>query len=118
MSGRPLLFTPLRIRGFEARNRVMISPMQQYAVGADGLAGDCHLAHIRRFALGGAGMVVMEATAIEPAGRNSWGDLSSGKSNRWPAGALRRSHRGLRSGAPAAYRSSPPKRKRHPALAG
>ncbi len=39
------------------------------------MAGDYHLAHVGRFALGGAGMVVMEATAIEPSGRNSWGDL-------------------------------------------
>ncbi len=36
MPERTRLFTPLRIRGFEARNRVMISPMQQYAGGADG----------------------------------------------------------------------------------
>ncbi|MBD0417334.1 NADH:flavin oxidoreductase/NADH oxidase [Oryzicola mucosus] len=73
--GTSALFTPLRIRGVEARNRVMISPMQQYAGGSDGLAGDYHLAHVGRFALGGAGMVIMEATAIEPIGRNSWGDL-------------------------------------------
>lgn len=70
----PLLFEPLAIRGFVARNRVMVSPMQQYA-SHDGVANDHHLVHLGRFAMGGAGMVIAEATAIEPPGRMSNADL-------------------------------------------
>ena len=69
-----LLFTPLELRGRIARNRVMVSPMQQYA-SPDGLANDYHLVHLGRFALGGAGIVIAEATAIEPAGRVAAADL-------------------------------------------
>lgn len=69
-----LLFEPLTIRGFVSRNRVMVSPMQQYA-SRDGLANDHHLVNLGRFAMGGAGMVIAEATAIEPTGRISNKDL-------------------------------------------
>lgn len=68
------LFTPVDLRGRLARNRVMVSPMQQYA-SPDGLANDYHLVHLGRFALGGAGIVIAEATAIEPAGRIASADL-------------------------------------------
>ena len=68
------LFTPLNLRGRVARNRIMVSPMQQYA-SPDGFANDYHLVHLGRFALGGAGIVVAEATAIEPAGRIASADL-------------------------------------------
>jgi 2,4-dienoyl-CoA reductase-like NADH-dependent reductase (Old Yellow Enzyme family) len=68
------LFTPLDLRGRVARNRIMVSPMQQYA-SPDGLANDYHLVHLGRFALGGAGIVIAEATAIEPAGRIASADL-------------------------------------------
>lgn len=70
-----LLFEPLTIRGFTAPNRVMVSPMQQYASDDSGLANDFHLVQLGRFAMGGAGMVIAEATAIEPAGRMSHTDL-------------------------------------------
>lgn len=63
------------IRGFTALNRVMVSPMQQYASDDSGLANDFHLVQLGRFALGGAGMVIAEATAIEPAGRMTHTDL-------------------------------------------
>ena len=68
------LFEPLALRGFTARNRIMVSPMQMYA-SPDGRATDFHLVHLGRFALGGAGMVIAEATAIEPAGRIASADL-------------------------------------------
>ena len=68
------LFEPLTLRGFTARNRIMVSPMQMYA-SPDGRATDFHLVHLGRFALGGAGMVIAEATAIEPAGRIASADL-------------------------------------------
>lgn len=70
----PALFTPLKIRGVESANRVMVSPMCMYA-SVDGLAKDYHLVHLGRFALGGAGIVMAEATAVEPSGRISHGDL-------------------------------------------
>lgn len=69
-----LLFTPLTIRGVSSRNRVMVSPMCQYAAEG-GLANDYHLVHLGRFALGGAGIVIAEATAVEECGRISNGDL-------------------------------------------
>ena len=68
------LFTPLQIRGVELPNRVMVSPMCMYA-STDGLADDYHLVHLGRFALGGAGLVMAEATAVHSAGRISHQDL-------------------------------------------
>ncbi len=58
------LFTPYTLRGMHARNRVVISPMQ-LSSGVDGMAGDWHLAHLSRFAMGGAGIVFVESTAVE-----------------------------------------------------
>lgn len=64
----PLLFTPLRIKGVELRNRIVVSPMCQYmAVG--GYMRDWHFAHHGRFALGGVGCAFVEATAVTPDGR-------------------------------------------------
>ncbi len=71
---KSLLFSPLMIRGITSRNRIMVSPMCQYAA-EDGLANDYHLVHLGRYALGGAGMVIAEATAVEERGRISRGDL-------------------------------------------
>lgn len=71
----PALLEPLDLRGVTARNRVMISPMCMYASAEDGLATDYHLVHLGRFALGGAGIVVAEATAVDPGGRISASDL-------------------------------------------
>jgi 2,4-dienoyl-CoA reductase-like NADH-dependent reductase (Old Yellow Enzyme family) len=70
-----LLSSPIRIRGLSARNRIVLSPMCMYASGADGLANDYHLVHLGRMALGGAGIVIAEATAVEARGRVSSGDL-------------------------------------------
>lgn len=70
-----LLFDPLRIRDVTIPNRVMISPMCQYSAAADGFATDWHLAHYGRLAMGGAGLVMTEATSIVPQGRLSYGDL-------------------------------------------
>ena len=68
-----LLFTPLRLRGIEARNRIVVSPMCQYSA-KDGHVGDWHLVHLGKFAQGGAGIVFMEATAVESRGRITHGD--------------------------------------------
>lgn len=70
----PTLFTPIELRGLCIPNRVMVSPMCTYAAH-DGLANDFHLVHLGRFALGGAGLVVAEATAVAERGRISHGDL-------------------------------------------
>ncbi|XAH23990.1 NADH:flavin oxidoreductase/NADH oxidase [Xylophilus sp. GW821-FHT01B05] len=69
------LFEPVRLRSVTARNRVAISPMQQYSSTEGGLANDWHLVHLGRFALGGAGIVFVESTAVEPRGRNTHGDI-------------------------------------------
>lgn len=52
------------------RNRVVVSPMQMYSA-RDGKVGDWHLVHLGRYAMGGAGLIVMEATAICPEGRST-----------------------------------------------
>lgn len=66
----PTLFRPLRMRGVELHNRLVVSPMCQYSA-ADGHLTDFHLVHLGQFALGGAALVVVEATAVEPRGRIS-----------------------------------------------
>jgi 2,4-dienoyl-CoA reductase-like NADH-dependent reductase (Old Yellow Enzyme family) len=70
----PLLFSPLALRGVTLPNRVVISPMVQYRA-TDGLVNDFHIAHLGKFALGRAGTVFTEATAVEPRGRVTPGDL-------------------------------------------
>jgi len=71
---KPLLFTPITLRGLTARNRTVIAPMLQYS-GRDGLPTDWHLLHLGKFALGGAGIIFSEAIAIEERGRITYGDL-------------------------------------------
>lgn len=68
------LFSPFRLRGIEVRNRLVLSPMCQYSA-TDGFANDWHLVHLGRFALGGFGIVMVEATAVRPEGRITPGDL-------------------------------------------
>ena len=68
-----VLFSPLRLRGLELRNRIFVSPMCQYSC-ADGLATDWHLVHLGSRAAGGASLVMAEASAVEPGGRISPGD--------------------------------------------
>lgn len=71
---RPLLFTRIRLRAVELRNRLAISPMCQYSA-RDGLADDFHLVHLGKFAMGGAGLVFTEAIAVHEHGRITHGDL-------------------------------------------
>jgi 2,4-dienoyl-CoA reductase-like NADH-dependent reductase (Old Yellow Enzyme family) len=68
------LFDPLTIRGITLRNRIVVSPMCQYSC-EDGLANDWHLVHLGSRAVGGAGLVIAEATAVEARGRISPQDL-------------------------------------------
>lgn len=67
------LFTPLELRGVTARNRVFVSPMCQYSC-AEGMPNEWHMVHLGSRAVGGAGMVIAEATAVTPEGRISPGD--------------------------------------------
>lgn len=69
----PALFQPLRLRELTLKNRVVVSPMCQYSADY-GVPSDWHLVHLGRFALGGAGLVFAEATAVEPEGRISAAD--------------------------------------------
>ncbi|KND90202.1 putative NADPH dehydrogenase C23G7.10c [Tolypocladium ophioglossoides CBS 100239] len=66
----PTLFQPLRMRGVELHNRFVVSPMCQYSAD-NGHLTDFHLVHLGQFALNGAGLVVVEASAVEPRGRIS-----------------------------------------------
>ncbi len=67
------LFSSLPLRGLTLRNRIAVSPMCQYS-SQDGLPGDWHLVHLGSRAVGGAGLVITEATAVSPEGRISPGD--------------------------------------------
>jgi 2,4-dienoyl-CoA reductase-like NADH-dependent reductase (Old Yellow Enzyme family) len=68
------LFTPLTLRSITIRNRIGVSPMCQYSA-ENGFASDWHLVHLGARATGGAGLVVAEATGVEPRGRISPYDL-------------------------------------------
>lgn len=67
------LFEKYKIRGIEFRNRIWVSPMCQYS-SIDGMPTDWHLVHLGSRAVGGAGLVIMEATAVSPEGRISPSD--------------------------------------------
>jgi 2,4-dienoyl-CoA reductase-like NADH-dependent reductase (Old Yellow Enzyme family) len=67
------LFSTFRLRGVEFRNRVFVSPMCQYSA-RDGMPDDWHLVHLGSRAVGGAGLVMAEATGVSPEGRISPGD--------------------------------------------
>ncbi|OGU14069.1 MAG: oxidoreductase [Geobacteraceae bacterium GWC2_53_11] len=64
------LFSPLTMRTITFRNRIFVSPMCQYS-SHDGLPTDWHLVHLGSRAVGGAGLVMVEATAVSPEGRIS-----------------------------------------------
>ena len=70
----PHLFAPLTLRDVTLRNRIGVSPMCQYS-SVDGFADDWHLVHLGGFAVGGAGLVMTEATAVTADGRISPHDL-------------------------------------------
>lgn len=64
------LFTPIKLRELEIKNRLWVSPMCMYSCeNKDGVVADFHLAHLGSFAMGGAGLVMAEATAVNPEGR-------------------------------------------------
>ena len=62
------MFTPFEIRGVTIPNRITVSPVCQYSA-EDGVPGDWHIAHLGQMAMGGAGLIFVEATGVEPEGR-------------------------------------------------
>src|SRR5581483_8593031 len=62
------LFEPLKLKGVTLRNRIAVPPMCQYTA-KDGLINDWHRVHLAGLARGGAGLVIVEATAVSPEGR-------------------------------------------------
>ncbi len=66
------LFSPIELRGLELPNRIVVSPMCQYCV-EDGVVGDWHRVHLGMLANSGAGLLIVEATAVTPQGRISPG---------------------------------------------
>ena len=74
------LFSPLRIRGIELKNRIAVSPMCQYS-SYNGIPTEWHLIHLGSRAVGGAALIIQEATAVSPEGRISpddagiWNDI-------------------------------------------
>lgn len=68
------LFSPLQIKGVTLKNRIAVSPMCQYSC-MDGFATDWHLVHLGSRAVGGAALVIAEATAVSPEGRITSADL-------------------------------------------
>lgn len=65
---RPRLFEPLAIRDLVLKNRIVISPMCQHAAD-EGKAGAWHMVHLGKFALGGAGLIFVESTAVDASAR-------------------------------------------------
>ncbi|MCU1422387.1 MAG: oxidoreductase, partial [Microbacteriaceae bacterium] len=64
---QPALFAPIDLRAVTVRNRIWISPMCQYSVDRhDGVPTDWHLVHLGSFAVGGAALVMTEASGVSP----------------------------------------------------
>jgi 2,4-dienoyl-CoA reductase-like NADH-dependent reductase (Old Yellow Enzyme family) len=70
----PNLFSTIKIKSVELRNRIAVSPMCEYS-SEDGYANNWHLVHLGSRAVGGAGLIITEATAVSPEGRISPADL-------------------------------------------
>jgi len=76
------LFSPLKIRGIELKNRIAVSPMCQYSC-VDGVVNEWHFVHLSSRAVGGAALIMTEATAVSPEGRISpddagiWNDIQA-----------------------------------------
>jgi 2,4-dienoyl-CoA reductase-like NADH-dependent reductase (Old Yellow Enzyme family) len=69
-----VLFSPFKVGSLELKNRIVIAPMCQYSAD-DGQMTDWHLIHLGNLALSGAGVLTIEATAVTPEGRITYGDV-------------------------------------------
>ncbi|RNI31366.1 NADPH dehydrogenase NamA [Rufibacter latericius] len=77
------LFTPLQIKSVRLKNRIVVSPMCQYS-SQDGFANDWHLVHLGSRAVGGAGLILLEATGVSPEARITPHDLGIWKDEHLP----------------------------------
>lgn len=68
------LFSPFTIKGITFKNRIVVSPMCMYSC-TDGFANNFHLVHLGTRAIGGAALIIQEATAVLPEGRISYADM-------------------------------------------
>jgi hypothetical protein len=80
----PLLFQPFTVKDLTIPNRVIVAPMCMYS-SKDGFMTDYHLAHLGSFAISGAGLILAEATAVEPRGRISPADTGIWSDDHIPA---------------------------------
>src|SRR5580704_3269119 len=71
----PMLFRPFTIRGLTVKNRLVVPPMVHYRAEAGGTCGSFHMVHLGRYALGGFGLVFVEATGVEEIGLINEHDL-------------------------------------------
>ncbi|WP_207669275.1 NADPH dehydrogenase NamA [Fonticella tunisiensis] len=70
-----MLFEPIKLRNIIIKNRIMMSPMCQYSAQGDGMANDWHFVHYVTRAVGGTGLIILEATDVEARGRITDYDL-------------------------------------------
>jgi 2,4-dienoyl-CoA reductase-like NADH-dependent reductase (Old Yellow Enzyme family) len=112
-----VLFSPLRLRDIELKNRVFVSPMCQYS-SVDGLPNDWHLVHLGSRAVGGAALVIVEATAVVPEGRitpadaglwndvqaEAWGAVARLLKSRGAAAGVQLAHAGRKASTDAPWR--------------
>ena len=80
-----LLFSPYALRGVSFRNRIVLSPMQMYLAGSDGIATEWHFQHLAKYAVAGAGCVFTEVLPPEARGRNTHWDLGIWDDSQIPA---------------------------------
>src|SRR3978361_601326 len=74
-SARPLLFQPFKVRGLALKNRLVVPPMVHYRAESGSTCGMVHNVHLGRYALGGFGLVFVEATGVEEVGLINEHDL-------------------------------------------
>jgi len=115
------LFAPLRLRDVTLRNRIGVSPMCTYSA-ADGVPSDWHLVHLGARAAGGAGIVIAEATAVEPNGRisprdtgiwndeqvDAWRPITAFLAEQGAVPALQIAHAGRKAGTAAPWDGGKP----------
>ncbi len=113
------LFNPFTTRGLTLKNRLVVSPMCQYSAKY-GVANDWHFAHLGRFAIGGFGLVIVEATSVAPEGRITYGDLGLWSDEQVPdlrrivdfvhsqgaAAGIQLAHAGRKASTPVPFRPS------------
>ncbi len=80
----PHLFAPFSLRSLNLANRIVVSPMCEYS-SVDGFANDWHLVHLGSRAVGGAALIIFEASGVSPEGRITPGDLGIWKDEHIPA---------------------------------